>query len=234
MPTPTPPPLPGTYHQEDSILSLNTTASDMSDYPPTNPGDTSVSNLPRWSIQLSKLTELADLIHRPTGLGHDVEYGSESLCVIVCVSAVSGPDLVRSKDDKARGREGTLWRASWEVVAPNKQGTREIGFQVMLWGQCAERADTVRRGDIVLIQSGFFTTSYAACSPQTRSSKGRLQLSRNHNSLCRHLTCPRSPSSTARYLVTKETHTSGPARACDRRWRGRSCRRIIHSDLISG
>ena len=163
---------PGIDHTE-SFVSLNTTTSNPSQYPPTAPhnaGDTSVSNLPKWYIPLSKLVTLQSLISpsvSPRSRRSRVEAsgtGSRLVSVMVCVTSVEQPVLRRRKEERAKGKEGTLWVGRWEVIAPPLSGgfgggvgtgTGEVGCEVKLWGSCARDwgDDRVCRGDIVLFES---------------------------------------------------------------------------------
>ena len=154
----------------ESFLSLNTTISDTSLLPPTNP-ENSVYNLPQWHIPLSKLITLQSLLQasprRQSTYGKTRKFvdqgggmGGQKVNLIVCVTAVEAVVLRQRKEEKARGREGTLYIGKWSVVAPptatNGGGNQaEVGCEVKLWDSCAREwgDDTVRRGDVVMLES---------------------------------------------------------------------------------
>lgn len=130
--------------QDDSIISLNTTMSNPSQLPPT--GETSITNLPRWTVPLSKLVSLDVL------LSHQRQSDRGRVHLIVCVTGTTAPVQRRTKEQRARGMDGTLWLAKWEVVTPGTAG-KEVGCEVRLWDKCAlDYGDTVRRGDVLLIE----------------------------------------------------------------------------------
>lgn len=159
--------------EADSIISLNTTMSHPSQPGPSTPsGDTSMHNLPKWTVPLSRLSLLPKLLapdyHHPE---------SPRICLIVCVTGTTRPMARRTKLERARGQDGTLWLAKWDVVAPAASGTSavgleqgEVGCTVVLWDKCAkEHGETIRRGDVVLLERklGFLSPIAAHFTPAT-------------------------------------------------------------------
>jgi hypothetical protein len=83
--------------------------------------------------------------------------------VIVCVVSTEPVVQRQRKEEKSRGREGTLWISSWKVVAPPVSATggktgqenEEASCGVKLWNEVAREWDgRIRRGDVVLLESG--------------------------------------------------------------------------------
>lgn len=168
----------GTLPQGDfseSQLSLNTTAS--------YPSQLTQAPLPKWHIPLSSLTPLHTILasapstpsrrsnkrNRPDARHDDPK---QLFTVMLCVVATDGPVLRRRKEEKEKGKDGTLWIASWRVVAPDsieslhsikraklaasksRDGTGETSCKVQLWDECAKDwASQVRKGDVVLVES---------------------------------------------------------------------------------
>jgi len=135
------------------------------------PGETSITNIPRWVIPLSKLISLDVLLSHPRSFsaqGPNGGVGEGKISVIICVTATSPPVVRRKKEERARGQDGSLWVAKWDVVAPaaaagiGKSGVRaggnrneheEVGCEVILWDKCAQDfGEVVRRGDVVLLE----------------------------------------------------------------------------------
>lgn len=162
---------------DDTILSLNTTISLSPSQPsqqrakdPDIYGDTSITNFPRWVVPLSKLISLDILLSHPRTLARpraESDSGEGKISVIVCVTATSPPVLRRKKEERARGAEGSLWVAKWDIVAPSglgaaggtsmskdrAEGSGEVGCEVVLWDKCArDYGEVVRRGDVVLLE----------------------------------------------------------------------------------
>lgn len=156
-----------------SLISFNTTlSSSMSDDTTrndtqNNSGDqtTSVHHLPKWTIPLSKLTTLPVLLSQPT---KSVSYKGWKTVVslLVCLIVVEEPVLRQRKEEKLRGREGSLWVGNWVVIAPpdgtigamdsGRQGHgSEVTCAVKLWEGCAKdmAGGKVRRGDVLLLES---------------------------------------------------------------------------------
>jgi hypothetical protein len=134
---------------DDSIVSLNTTISVPSQLPPSG-GDTSMYNLPRWTVPLSKLSPLDILLSTEQNRN---EGSLGKVNVIVCVTATTAPVVRRRKEERARGQDGTLWIAKWDVIAPARGGG-EVGCEVVLWDKCAkDHGEAVRRGDVILLES---------------------------------------------------------------------------------
>ena len=78
---------------------------------------------------------------------------------MVCVMAVEQPVLRQRKEEKARGAAGTLWIGKWEVTAPQSgEEDSPVKCDVKLWESFARDwgDDKVRKGDVVLLESGFF------------------------------------------------------------------------------
>ena len=145
--------------QEDSILSLNTTVSNPSQLlPPSAEADhTSITDFPRWTVPLSRLVSLDVLLshQRQRKSSSIVQVGDGRVHVIVCVTGTMAPAQRRTKEQRARGMDGTLWLAKWEVVAvaAGSGSGKEVGCEVRLWDKCAlEYGEVVRRGDVVLIE----------------------------------------------------------------------------------
>ena len=139
--------LPGPgLNTTDSFLSLNTTTSDVS----VNPTQ-SLGNLPQWHIPLSKLETLQSIL-AAKGWKH---YRQIVSCII-CVVGVESVKLVRRKEEREKGREGTLWMGKWDVIAPEG----EVSCEVTLWEQCAADwgTDRIRKGDVVLLESALSST----------------------------------------------------------------------------
>ena len=145
---------------DESYLSLNTTIStpNQSQLPPSA-DQSSLLNLPRWSIPLSKLSSLPTLLARRSA--------PETVALIVCILSVDTPVLRKRKVEKQRGEEGTLWIGGWVVTAPiiargyEPSGGGE-GCGVKLWdGWARDWGDErVRKGDVVLLESeSIFTFS---------------------------------------------------------------------------
>ena len=136
----------------ESLLSLNTTTSNPSQFPPTAAGNDSVSHLPRWHIPLSKLVTLQSLVRLRS---QPRSREKEMVNVIVCVMAVAQPVLRQRKEEKARGATGTLWIGRWEVTAPPLGDEDPVKCDVKLWEGCARDwgDDKVRKGDVVLLES---------------------------------------------------------------------------------
>jgi hypothetical protein len=143
----------GNGNGNESYMSLNTTVSNPSQYPPTA-DQSSLLNLPRWSIPLSKLTPLSTLLARPRS---NANRNGEMVNTIVCVLSVDQPVLRKRKEEKARGRDATLWIGNWSVTAPPPAGSeREVGScAVKLWDKVAQEwgDERVRKGDVVLLES---------------------------------------------------------------------------------
>ena len=63
----------------------------------------------------------------------------------------------KRKEEKARGRDGTLWIGNWNVTAPPNGDTEgEVGgCAVKLWDNAAKEwgDERVRKGDVVLLES---------------------------------------------------------------------------------
>lgn len=74
---------------------------------------------------------------------------------MVCVISVDQPKLLKRKEEKARGWEGTLWVGKWVVTAPPIGGEAEVSCEVKLWDELAREwgDDRVRKGDVVLLES---------------------------------------------------------------------------------
>jgi hypothetical protein len=143
--------LPG-LDASDSLLSFNTTATDSN--PSQVPAPTfdvptsSVHNLPQWHVPMTKLSSLHHLLNSSTGKGNRVN-------LIVCVVSVDRVKVVQRKEEKVRGREGTVCIGRFEVVVPGDDRDKEIGCDVKLWEGCARDwgEEVVRRGDVVLLES---------------------------------------------------------------------------------
>ncbi|ORX38397.1 hypothetical protein BD324DRAFT_354081 [Kockovaella imperatae] len=170
----------------DSFISLNTTTSNPSQFPPTadDRANTSVSNLPRWHIPLSKLSTLQSLLRTrpPRRRGRPSEGLQDQLVnVLLCVTSVEAPVLRQRKEEKAAGKQGTLWIAKWSVIA-QPENERDVGHStslgdevacdIKLWDDCARELGEgkVRRGDVILIQGVQF-------KPSTAKEKAHLVLS---------------------------------------------------------
>jgi hypothetical protein len=144
--------------ESDSFLSYNTTAttSDPSQIPlPTfEPPTSSLYNLPKWQIPITKLTSLDTLISTPARRNRDTS-DKKWVNVIVCVVGVDRPKLLQRKEEKAKGREGTLWVGKWDVVGPGENGVREVGCEIKLWDSFARDwgDEIVKKGDVVLLES---------------------------------------------------------------------------------
>lgn len=149
--------------QDESFLSLDTTISSL----PPSGEVSSVLNLPKWSIPLTKLSSL------PTLLQSHKE--PSTISVIVCVLSVDTPILRQRKEEKRRGQDGSLWIGGWVVTAPNiwvgyaPQGDGG-GCGVKLWGEAAREwgDEVVRKGDVVLLERKSFlsgATSYQPIGP---------------------------------------------------------------------
>lgn len=140
---------------DDSIVSLNTTISNPSQLPPSGQeGDTSMYNLPRFTIPLSKLSPLDTLLSNNKSR-RDSQSLDAKVHVIVCITSTTAPVVRKRKEERVRGMDGTLWIAKWDVVAPSSStGGREAGCEVVLWDKCArDYGEYVRRGDVVLLES---------------------------------------------------------------------------------
>lgn len=179
--------LPMLGENSESMISFNTTLSSMTDpsqsqlYPPSNETGnqtTSMHNLPKWSIPLSKMTSLPLLLAQPAPKA-TYKGWKTVVSLMVCVLTVDEPVLRQRKEEKARGREGTLWIGNWVVVAPPENGgagagachavgrTRveggtgagdnvaEVTCAVKLWEACARDwgDGKVKRGDVILLES---------------------------------------------------------------------------------
>jgi hypothetical protein len=147
-----------TTNNDESFMSLNTTVSNPSQFPPTA-DQSSVLNLPRWSIPLTKLTPLSTLLSSSTSSKSRTESSQATLSIstIVCVLSVDQPVLRKRKEEKARGRDGTLWIGNWNVTAPpdGDTGGEVGGCAVKLWDNAAKEwgDERVRKGDVVLLES---------------------------------------------------------------------------------
>ncbi|CAD6577872.1 MAG: hypothetical protein TREMPRED_002055 [Tremellales sp. Tagirdzhanova-0007] len=141
--------------ESESMLSLNTTTSNPSLFPPTAAGNDSVSHFPRWHIPLNKLVTLQSLLHRSRARLREKLFVS----VIVCALVVEQPVLRQRKEEKSRGMVGTLCIGRWEVTAPPLGNGNENAekIEVKLWEGFARDwgDDKVRRGDVVLLDSSF-------------------------------------------------------------------------------
>jgi hypothetical protein len=133
--------------QDESYLSLDTTSSSL----PPSGEVSSVLNLPKWSIPLTKLSSLPTLLQ-----SHEEP---QTISVIVCILSVDTPILRQRKEEKRRGQDGSLWIGGWVVTAPNiwvgyaPQGDGG-GCGVKLWGEAAREwgDEVVRKGDVVLLE----------------------------------------------------------------------------------
>lgn len=118
-------------------------------------------NLPRFTIPLSKLTPLDALLNSTKPTRVDSQSMDPKVHVIVCVTSTTAPVLRKRKEERARGQEGTLWIAKWDVVVPSSSSASsssaragEVGCEVVLWDKCAkDYGECVRRGDVVLLES---------------------------------------------------------------------------------
>jgi len=172
----------GTDTQDDeSYLSLNTTISSL----PPSGEVSSVLNLPKWSIPLTKLSSLPTLL-TAKGQGHGLE--EKKISVIVCILSVDTPVLRQRKEEKRRGQEGTLWIGGWVVTAPNTwpgyaaQGDGG-GCGVKLWGEAARDwgEGVVRKGDVVLLESEFSLVNLAKARPGAWYLHGRADTYHSRN-----------------------------------------------------
>jgi hypothetical protein len=102
----------------------------------------------QWHVPMTKLSSLHHLLNSSTGKGNRVN-------LIVCVVSVDRVKVVQRKEEKVRGREGTLCIGRFEVVVPGDDRDKEIGCDVKLWEGCARDwgEEVVRRGDVVLLES---------------------------------------------------------------------------------
>ena len=182
--------LPGALGHDttDSLLSLDTTSPSflsasipLSQLPLLGPGgrddaDRSVSNLPRWHIPMSKLTDLATLLSSRTKrqrrgrysrekalIDDDPPNGTDRYTMIVGVSSTETAVQRQRKEEKAKSKEGTLWIAKWGVVVPStaelsaRGEVDEVGCEVKLWESCAKDwgQGKVRRGDVIMLEGMF-------------------------------------------------------------------------------
>ncbi|WWC63449.1 uncharacterized protein I303_106052 [Kwoniella dejecticola CBS 10117] len=136
--------------------SFSTTTSSFPSQLLTNPGNTSVSNLPRWSIPLHKLTSLATLLAPTRNTGRNVTSSRSNKLhtLIVCVLSAEPVVQRQRKEEKAKGKEGSLFIGKWTVTAQPLSGEEEVTTTVRLWDECAkEWGERVKRGDVVLLEN---------------------------------------------------------------------------------
>ena len=184
LPQPT---LPFANNTTASYMSLNTTTSDPSQFPPSGDGaHTSISNLPRWHIPLAKLSFLQSLITTRPKRGRArtkmPDDPSSFINVIVCVTSVEAPVIRQRKEERAAGREGTLWISKWCVVVPPEAGvdaneSDEVGCDVKLWEECAREwgSGKVRRGDVVLLQGQSYSQGIECRESRLMTAKPRCR-----------------------------------------------------------
>lgn len=90
---------------------------------------------------------------------------------IVCVLSVDQPVLRKRKEEKAKGRDGTLWIGNWSVTAPPPADSEgEVGSCVIkLWDKVAQEwgDERVRKGDVVLLESMSTSWPFSAFHSRT-------------------------------------------------------------------
>ncbi|WVW85445.1 hypothetical protein I302_107483 [Kwoniella bestiolae CBS 10118] len=142
--------------QEESLDSLSTTTTSFPSQSQllTNPGNTSVSNLPRWSIPLHKLSTLSTLLT-------STSRGKQLCSVIVCVLATE-PLVQRQRKAPVgttrrmidREEAGILSIGKWTITAQPGPGEGALTSIVRLWDDCAVQfGERIRRGDVVLLEN---------------------------------------------------------------------------------
>ncbi|RXK35067.1 hypothetical protein M231_07687 [Tremella mesenterica] len=141
-----------------SLLSTNTS------FPPTAPGNASISNLPNWTIPLHKLTTLTALLSGNIPQQRSRSAEKRYVNLMVCVMSVDTPVLRSRKEEKAKGKNPTLWVGSWNVTSPPSHNEGEVAScSVKLWeGLAREWGDErVRRGDVVYLENVEFKPTSA-------------------------------------------------------------------------
>ncbi|WWC90521.1 uncharacterized protein L201_005457 [Kwoniella dendrophila CBS 6074] len=179
--------------QGESFDSLSTTTSSFPSQLLSNPGNTSVYNLPRWSIPLHKLTSLSTLFS-----SSNINPGAKSIptstsiartrskqllipnnniyhSIIICILSTESVIQRQRKEEKSNGREGTLFIGKWTVTAQPLPQQEELTCTVRLWDDCAQIwGEKVRRGDVVLLENVELKTA-------TVKEPSQLSLSPNHS-----------------------------------------------------
>ncbi|WVF67519.1 hypothetical protein IAT40_002275 [Kwoniella sp. CBS 6097] len=199
---------------QSSFDSLDTTTNSMPSQLATNPGNTSVSNFPRWSIPLHKLVSLQSILSTTpayrSGLGHGGPGGGggggKLYTLIACVISTDPVVQRQRKEEKARGGEGTLWIGKWMITAPPTSAAQNVGHagqsevttSVRLWDNLArEWGEKVRRGDVVLLENIEY-------KPTTPKEPAHLSVSAHHSPKITILyrTLPRYQPTTNDYIYS--------------------------------
>ncbi|WVQ95109.1 hypothetical protein IAU59_002203 [Kwoniella sp. CBS 9459] len=194
---------------QSSFDSLDTTTNSAPSQLATNPGNTSVSHFPRWSIPLHKLVSLQSVLSAsaPTfapaaaAASRSGHAGARLCTLIACVISTEPLVQRQRKEEKARGAAGSLWIGKWMIIAPPpaQQGARgqgEVTTAVRLWDELArEWGEKVRRGDVVLLENIEY-------KPTTSKEPAHLSLSSHHSAKITILyrTLPRYQPSTSDYI----------------------------------
>ncbi|WVQ68421.1 uncharacterized protein L199_006629 [Kwoniella botswanensis] len=167
--------------QDESVDSLSTTTTSFPSQSQllTNPGNTSVSNLPRWSIPLHRLSTLHSLLS-------STSRGKLMCSVIVCVLACE-PIVQRQRKNtfqsgftrkviaQEEGGGSVLHIGKWTVTAQPSAGEVELTSIVRLWDDCAlEYAEKMRRGDVVLLENVEY-------KPSTAKESSHISISPHHS-----------------------------------------------------
>ncbi|OCF57606.1 hypothetical protein L486_05065 [Kwoniella mangroviensis CBS 10435] len=167
--------------QDESVDSLSTTTTSFPSQSQllTNPGNTSVSNLPRWSIPLHRLSTLHSLLSFTSR-------GKVICSVIVCVLACE-PIVQRQRKSTVQSgfsrrvvaqedRVGSILHiGKWTVTAQPSAGEVELTSIVRLWDDCAlEYGEKVRRGDVVLLENVEY-------KPLTAKEPSHISISPHHS-----------------------------------------------------
>ncbi|OCF32725.1 hypothetical protein I316_05646 [Kwoniella heveanensis BCC8398] len=188
-PSPAPAPSPNSPSQS-SFDSLDTTTNSLPSQLATNPGNTSVSHFPRWTIPLHKLVALQSILSSTSphshGFVHRLAGQPVDKCLHTLVACVISTEPVvqrQRKEEKARGGEGSLWIGKWIITAPGPppaqqqdahMGQSEVTTSVRLWDELArEWCEKVRRGDVVLLENIEY-------KPTTLKEPAHLSLSSHH------------------------------------------------------
>lgn len=116
----------------------------------------SLTNLPRWTLPLSKLTPLTSLVEQPKNQRRPRTRQSQQdddrrrVSVVCCVMSVESPIQFQKRNQGY----STGWRASWQVSVPsNSDKNAPASCEVMLWDDCArDWGGSVRKGDVVFLQ----------------------------------------------------------------------------------
>ncbi|WVN86213.1 uncharacterized protein L203_101374 [Cryptococcus depauperatus CBS 7841] len=125
----------------------------------------SIYHFPTWSIPLSKLCTLQDLLNhkkpllRQTNRWSDKQLYTVILCIVSVDPSVERQRKISVAGNKQKGNglenTGTLWIGKWMVIVPPTLEESEVSCTVKLWDKCAKDwgDEMLRCGDVVLVEN---------------------------------------------------------------------------------